>query len=36
MVHVFFVICHMCINIFITRKRMTENRTERKYIDADI
>ena len=37
MVYVFiFVICYMCINIFISRKRTTENRTERQYIIADI
>ena len=37
MVYVYlFVIYCMCINIFISRSRTSENRTEREYINADI
>ena len=37
MIYVFiFVICNMFINIFITTKRMTEHRTHRKCIVADV
>ena len=31
-----FVIYHMCINIFISRARTSEDRTEREYINTDI
>ena len=37
MVYVYlFVIYHICINIFISRTRRSEDRTEREYINADI
>ena len=37
MVYVYlFVIYHMCINIFISRARTSEDRRERKYLHADI
>ena len=37
MVYVYlFVIYHMCINIFISRERTSEDKREREYLKVDI